>query len=299
MEKSNTQKINKLQAWVLASRPKTLLAAFVPVIVGTAIAVYDNSFNLLAAVDALICSVLIQVGTNFSNDLFDYLAGTDSKERVGPKRALTEGWISVKEMKTGIVLTFGITFLLGLYLVSLAGWPILLVGVLSILAGLAYTAGPFPLAYNGLGDIFVFIFFGIVGTVGTYYVQALNFSYLALISSIPVGALITNILIVNNYRDIDEDKKAGKKTLAVIFGARFSQLQFLFLTFISYATPFIIYFYFKKSYFVFLPWLTIPLAAKTVGMIYKSKGSELNNTLELTAKLSAIFGLLLAIGIVV
>ncbi len=299
MSNSASAQMNKLEAWILASRPKTLLAAFVPVVTGTAIAISDGMFNALAAVDALICALLIQIGTNFSNDLFDYLAGTDSPGRLGPKRALAEGWISVKEMKIGTALTFGITFILGLYLVYLGGWVILLIGVLSILAGIAYTTGPIPLSYNGLGDIFSFLFFGLIGTIGTYYVQSLRISSLAVLSSIPVGALVTNILIVNNYRDIDEDRLAGKKTLAVIFGKRFSRIQYLIFSIVSYLIPVFVFFFYKQSYFVFLPLLSIPLAVKLVKMIYTLDGKELNKTLELTAKLSGIYGILFAIGIVI
>ncbi len=299
MEKEDSQSVGKLKAWILASRPKTLLAAFVPVITGTAVAISDGAFNLLPALDALICAVLIQVGTNFSNDLFDFLSGADSPNRVGPKRALTEGWITVKEMKIGIALTFGITFLLGLYLVYVGGWVILLIGILSILAGLAYTAGPLPLAYNGLGDIFVFIFFGIIGTVGTYYVQSLQVNTFAFLSSIPVGALVTNILIVNNYRDTDEDRLAGKKTLAVIFGKKFSRFQYLTLLILSYLVPVLFYFFFEKSIFIFLPFLSLPLAIKVAKMMFTLEGEELNKTLELTSKLSIIFSFLFAIGIVV
>jgi len=206
----------------LASRPKTLLAALAPVFVGTAVAFNDNKLNLIAALIALICSVLIQIGTNFVNDLYDYLKGTDDENRVGPTRALAAGWISQEQMKRAIYFTFGTTFVLGLYLVYVAGWIILLVGILSIISGYVYTAGPYPLAYNGLGDVFVFLFFGIVATVGTYYVQALEFSQFTLLASIPVGLLITNILVVNNFRDADEDKKKKKNTLVVKFGKSFS-----------------------------------------------------------------------------
>ncbi|OGU80950.1 MAG: 1,4-dihydroxy-2-naphthoate octaprenyltransferase, partial [Stygiobacter sp. RIFOXYA12_FULL_38_9] len=167
-------------------------------------------FKPLAAIVALVCAILIQIGTNFVNDLYDFLHGTDKKDRIGPKRVVTSGLISIPEMKLGIIFVFGLSFVLGMYLVHLAGWEILLLGVISILAGIAYTAGPFPLAYNGLGDIASFLFFGLIGTVGTYYVQANEISPFAFWSSIPVGALITNILVVNNYRDREEDQSNGK-----------------------------------------------------------------------------------------
>ncbi len=297
MINSEINTITKFDAWILASRPRTLAAAVVPVIIGSSIAVHDGVFHPFAALLALICSLLIQVGTNFVNDLFDFLHGTDKKDRIGPLRVIASGLISKQEMKMGIYLTFGISFLLGLYLVYLGGAFILFIGIFSILAGIAYTAGPFPLAYNGLGDIAVFLFFGFVGTVGTYYVQAKEITAMAFWSSVPVGALITNILVVNNYRDREEDRSNGKKTLIVIFGERFGRIQYLFFMLVSYAILFVVYFTFKKDVFVFLPLLSLPLAIKLIKMIYTLRGRELNKTLELTAKLSALYGLLFAAGI--
>ena len=211
-------KRNKFKSWILASRPKTLPAAIVPVIVGSSLAYSEEKFILLNSLIALFCSLLIQIGTNFINDLYDFLKGSDKKGRKGPQRVLANGIISVNEMKIGSALTFLLAFVAGLYLVYIGGIIILIIGIASILAGIAYTAGPFPLAYNGLGDLFVFIFFGIVATMGTYYVNTFEFSLLSFLASIPVGALITNILLVNNYRDINEDKIANKKTTTVIFG---------------------------------------------------------------------------------
>lgn len=293
----NVKEISKFESWILASRPKTLPAAVMPVFVGTSIAIYDNVFVPTAAIIALICSLLIQIGTNFINDLFDYLKGTDKKDRVGPTRVLAAGLVSVKEMKLWINIVFGTAFILGLYLVYLGGLFVLIIGILSLLAGYAYTAGPYPLAYNGLGDIFVFIFFGFVGTIGTYYVQANEITMLVFWSSIPVGALVTNILVVNNYRDIEEDRIAGKRTLAVKFGSKFARLQYVLFMILSYTILIVVYFTYKQSLFVFLPLITLPLSIKLIRMIYKLTGKELNKTLELTAKLSAIYGILFAVGI--
>jgi len=294
---SQTNTISKFDAWILASRPRTLAAAVMPVIVGSSIAIHDGVFHPLAALVALLCSLLIQIGTNLVNDLFDFLHGSDKKDRVGPLRATASGLLSKYEMKVGIFFTFGLSFILGLYLVYLGGLFILLIGIFSILAGIAYTAGPFPLAYNGLGDIAVFIFFGFIGTVGTYFVQANEITAMVFWSSIPVGALITNILVVNNYRDREEDHSNGKKTLAVIFGERFARIQYVFFMIVSYAILFVVYFTFKKSILIFLPLLSLPLSIKLIRMIYTLRGRELNKTLELTAKLSALYGLLFAAGI--
>lgn len=295
---NNPQQISKVKGWILASRPKTLLAAVVPVIIGSSLAYDVGKFHFFAALVALICSILIQIATNFVNDLYDHLKGSDTKERVGPERALANGWISVNEMKLGIFITFALAFLLGLYLVYLGGWIILVIGILSIISGIAYTAGPYPLAYNGLGDIFVFIFFGVIGTVCTFYIQAHYVDPLIFWASVPVGALITNILVVNNFRDIDQDRAASKITLAVKFGKNFAVGQYIFLVLISYAVPLIAFFIYDKEWFILLPLISLPLAVRLVKMLFTLKGTQLNKTLELTAKFSAIFGLLFAIGII-
>ncbi len=299
---------NKFQIWLLASRPKTLLASVVPVIVGSALAVAENKtarsgigehrFVPLYSFIALACSVLIQTGTNFVNDLYDFLKGADNQKRKGPERVLASGWISVREMKIASILVFLISFLLGLYLVYSGGTIILIIGVLSIIAGIAYTAGPFPLAYHGLGDIFVFFFFGFAGTMGTYYLQTHNFSIVSLLTSIPVGALITNILVVNNYRDVEEDRAANKNTLAVIFGRTFAKFEYVFLILISFIIPTILYFYFDFSYWIFLPYLSLPVAINLIKMLFTLDGLGLNKALELSAKLSALFGLLFSLGLI-
>ncbi len=289
--------MNKTLIWILAARPKTLLAAFVPVIVGTSLAVAEGSYNLFVSSVALICSILIQIGTNFTNDLYDHLKGADTKERVGPKRALNEGWVTVAQMKVAIYLSFLLSFLMGLYLVYYAGPFILLIGILSIISGFMYTAGPFLLAYNGLGDLFVFLFFGFVGTVGTYFINTGYISSQALISAIPVGALVTNILVVNNYRDIEQDKMAGKQTLAVLLGKNFAFVEYCTLLASSFAVPLIMYIYYDLTYWIFLPYLTLPFAYKLIIMLLNYKGTELNPALELSAKLSALFGLLFSLGL--
>ncbi len=288
---------SKLQSWILASRPRTLLAAVVPVIVGSALAISEGKFIFIYSFVALLCSTLIQVGTNFTNDLYDFHKGADNEKRKGPVRVLASGLISVKEMKLGIIFVFGIAFLLGLYLVNEAGVIILVVGIFSIIAGIAYTAGPFPLAYNGLGDVFVFLFFGIVGTVFTYYLHSRTINLISILASIPVGALITNILVINNFRDIEEDKAANKKTLAVLLGRTFTKYQFIFLLILSFVIPALLYLFFQFNVIIFLPYLSLPLAIKLIKMLYTFDGIQLNKTLELTAKFSALFGILFAIGI--
>jgi 1,4-dihydroxy-2-naphthoate octaprenyltransferase len=292
-------KENKLNSWVLASRPKTLLAAVVPVLVGSALAISVGEFFLPYSLVALLCSILIQIGTNFTNDLYDFLKGADNIKRKGPRRVLASGLISVTEMKIAIVLVFGLAFLLGLYLVFSVGLLILWVGIISIIAGIAYTAGPFPLAYNGLGDVFVFLFFGVVGTMGTFYLHTQEISLLSFVASIPVGALITNILIVNNYRDIEEDREANKRTLAVLLGRTFTRWQYIVLIAICYLVSLILNFQFNYSLWIFLPYLTIPITIILVRMLYNYKGEELNKTLELTARFAGLYGLLFSIGLII
>jgi 1,4-dihydroxy-2-naphthoate octaprenyltransferase len=201
-------------------------------------------------------------------------------------------------MKIAIAIVFGLAFLLGLYLVYSVDLVILVIGVLSILAGLAYTAGPYPLAYNGLGDIFVFAFFGIVGTMGTYYLHLQEFTVLSFLISLPVGALITNILVINNYRDIDEDREANKNTLVVKLGKKFARFQIVSSIIISYVILFILYTQYNFNFWIFLPLSTIPIAYVQIKMLYTLKGTQLNKTLELSAKYAALFGLLFSVGII-
>lgn len=284
--------------WIIASRPKTLLAAIVPVLVGTSAAYSSGSFFIEYSFIALLCSILIQIGTNFTNDLFDFMKGADTSERKGPARVLASGLISVKQMKLAIFLVFLLAFLSGLYLIAAGGMVILAIGITSIAAGLAYTAGPYPLAYNGLGDVFVFVFFGLVGTMGTYYLHTKDFTLLSFLSAIPVGALITNILVVNNYRDIEQDKAANKITLAVKLGKGVTRKQFLFSALISYLIPFLLFFMYDFSLWIFLPILSLPLAIKSIKMIYSFEGIQLNKTLEITAALSFLYGILFSAGMI-
>lgn len=290
---------SKPKAWLLATRPKTLPAAMMPVFIGAAVASHAGKFHAGAALAALICALLIQVGTNFSNDLLDFTAGTDTAERLGPARAVASQWLSEQEMLVGTIVVFGLTVPLGLYLIWLAGWPVLAIGLLSIAAGIAYTGGPYPLAYNGLGDLFVLIFFGGVATIGTYYVQAQEVSLLAVLAAIPAGALITNILVVNNYRDIESDREAGKLTLAVIIGEAGSRLEYLFFNGVSYLVPLIFFLFFDFSLWVLLPLLSVPLALKNMRMLYSGmSGKPLNKLLASTARLCLIYGLLFSAGII-
>ena len=205
---------NPARVWLMAARPATLPAAVAPVLVGTAVAFRAGHFRPLPFLAALVAAVLIQVGANFANALFDFNKGADTAQRLGPTRVTQSGLVSPHDIARATALVFGLATLVGLYLVLVGGWPILLVGLASIVAAVCYTGGPYPLGYHGLGDIFVFVFFGIVAVSGTYYVQALSLSLPAVLAATPMGLLITAILVVNNVRDLDTDRLAGTRTMA-------------------------------------------------------------------------------------
>ena len=289
-----------LKVWVMASRPKTLTVAVVPVIVGTALAIQAGMFKPLAALAALICSILIQIGTNFANDLFDWEKGADIEARLGPTRVTTAGLLSPEEVRNGMWLVFGLAALFGLYLVYVGGWPILAIGVASILSGIAYTGGPYPLGYNGLGDLFVFVFFGVIAVVGTYYVQALEVTNIAFMASVPIGAIATAILVVNNVRDVDTDRIVGKRTLAVLLGRNGARTQYLITMLVSYAIPFLLWLYFGSSLWVLLPLLTLPIALRLTRIINtRTEGAILNKALAGTAQLLLLYGMLFAVGLAI
>jgi 1,4-dihydroxy-2-naphthoate octaprenyltransferase len=289
--------ISQLQAWIMAARPKTLPAAISPVLVGTALALADGRFAPLPALAALVGALLLQIGSNFANDYFDGVKGVDTPDRVGPVRVTATGLISHRAMRVGMLVVFGLAALVGLYLVWVGGWPILAVGVAAIIAALAYTGGPMPFGYMGLGDLFVFLFFGPVALCGTYYVQAQAVTLAALLASVALGALITAILVVNNLRDLDSDRRVGKYTLAVRLGASGTRRQYALLLLLAYLMPFALAYQYRSGW-LFLPLLTLPLAwqlARTVEGA--SNGPTLNRALAGTARLALLFALALAGGL--
>ncbi len=266
--------------------------------VGTAAALQAGSFRLSAAVAALLVALAIQIGTNFANDLGDYRRGADTAARVGPTRVTSAGLLSPRQVAAGAWVAYGVAAAAGLYLVVRGGWPVLLAGVASILAGIAYTAGPLPLGYYGLGDVAVFLFFGLVGTVGTYYVQALEVTPLSLMAAVPVGALITAILVVNNLRDMDTDRAAGKRTLAVLLGRRGARIEYVALLIVAYMAPVVLLLAFAQRAWVLLPLLTLPLALGLARAVFAATGPALNDTLAGTARLAALYAAALAVGLV-
>jgi 1,4-dihydroxy-2-naphthoate polyprenyltransferase len=295
----NTQiKMNKPQAWWLAIRPRTLPAAVAGVLTGSAVAVQAHQFRFWPALGALFVALLLQIGSNLANDVFDFEKGADTGERLGPTRVTQSGLLSPHEVKTGAYIVFALAGLIGLALAAYSSWWVLLVGALAILSALAYTAGPYPLGYHGLGEAFVFLFFGMVAVVGTYFVQAGSISALAVWMSIPVGLIIVGILVVNNLRDIESDRVAGKKTLAVKFGESFAKKEYAFCLIV----PFIL----LLIYFLvgLLPWkvlfcmLTIPFVVKTIQTVYWVKGKPLNKTLGSTGIIAFLFSIILLIAII-
>lgn len=289
-----------VEAWFLACRPRTLVTSVAPVALGSAVAWNHGRFHLLAAVIALLGAMLIQIGTNLANDYFDFLSGADTDERLGPQRAAQQGWIRPETLRNAMIAVFSLAFLSGLYLVFRAGWPLIVIGVVSIAAGVLYTGGPKPLGYIGLGDVFVFIFFGPVAVTGTYYVQALQWSWTPLVASIPIGLLATAVLVVNNLRDRTTDAKVGKNTLAVRFGAEFARLEFIACIILSYAVVAVGVVVEPLGF----PWLSLfvlaslPLAGTEIRAIMGKDGRDLNPHLGGTARLCLGFAFVLCLAFV-
>jgi 1,4-dihydroxy-2-naphthoate octaprenyltransferase len=290
--------ITRRQSWILASRPRTLPAAVGPVIVGSALAIRDAAFDPIAALACLLTALLLQIASNFANDLGDFERGTDTPERVGPLRVTTAGLLSASDVKRGILVVLGLAAACGLYLIAAGGWPILAVGVLSMLAAVAYSYGPIPFGYYGLGALDTFVFFRLVAVVGTYYVQAHSAPALVWVAAVPMGALVTAILVVNNVRDADTDRAAGKRTLAVTLGRRGARIEYVVMLALAYAVPFVLWLGFGMSAAVLLPLLTLPLAVRHARDVWTVLGPRLNKTLGGTAQLAVWFALAFALGIV-
>lgn len=280
-----------------AARPQTLAAAFVPILIGASLAYSDNFLRWDSTLVALFCAFTIQIGTNFANDYFDFVKGADTPDRIGFERATSAGTISPESMLAATITTMLIAFLAGLYLVWVGGWIILIIGLLSLLFGILYTGGPYPLGYNGLGDLFVFIFFGIVAVTGTYYINALEWSTLSFWVSLPVGALSVNILVVNNLRDVDQDKVSGKRTLGVLLGESALKMEYLFMLAIAYVIPVILYHFFDFSIWIMLSYLSLPFARNLNKQVwYHDEKRSLNRTLEQTAQFMLLYGVLFSAG---
>ena len=289
--------MNQIKIWIEAGRLRTIPASVVPVLVGSSLAYAHNQFYWDVFVVAMICSMLFQLTSNFTNDVYDFRRGAD-EERVGPKRLVASGVISQKAMITAIFLTASISFVLGMYLVYLHGYTVLLIGISSLFFAWMYTGGPYPLAYNGLGDIFVFLFFGVVAVCGTYFVHTGHYSHYALLCSISPGLLAANILSANNIRDRIGDAKIRKNTLAVLLGDANSRKLYKVVLIVSYLSVFVLFLLTMNPYHL-LPFISIPLGRKLWKSIDIAQGAELTTILVQSAALLMIFGVLQSIGFII
>jgi 1,4-dihydroxy-2-naphthoate polyprenyltransferase len=291
--------LSPVKLWLVAARPRTLPAAVAPVLVGTSLAIGEGTFRVLAFICALVGSIFIQIGTNLSNDYSDARRGADTEDRLGPVRVTAGGLMPPRTVLIGTYVAFGIAVLAGVYLIVIAGWQLLLVGAASILAGVLYTGGPKPYGYEGLGEVFVFLFFGVVAVVGSYFVQTEDLRWEAFALSVPVGLLAAGILLVNNIRDADTDRRAGKRTLAVRLGRGGARRLFVACLVIAYlAVPVVAIFGRDISPLVLLALLSLPLAIPLVRVVReRTDGPSLNEALARTGMLLALFSLLLSIGL--
>ena len=282
----------------MAARPRTLPAAVAPVLVGTSLAIRYGTFHPLAFIAALLGARLIQIGTNLSNDYSDARRGADTDERIGPVRVTAGGLVPPRQVLIATYLTFAAAVACGAYLIAVAGWALLAVGAASILAGVLYTGGPRPYGYEGLGEIFVFLFFGVVAVPGSYFVQRRGLPWEAFVLAVPVGLLIAAILVVNNVRDIDTDRRAGKRTLAVRLGRDRTRVLFSVMLAGAFLTSWVPWFAGALSPWLFVTAAAAPLALGVVQTVRThTDGPSLNAALARTAKLALLFCLLLCAGV--
>jgi len=287
-----------IRIWLMAARVRTLPAAIAPVLVGTALAGFQHVFHPLRFIAALIGAIFIQVGTNLSNDYSDARRGADAEDRLGPVRVTAGGLVPPRRVLVATYVSFGIAVLAGIYLIAVAGWLLLIVGAASILAGVLYTGGPRPYGYEGLGEVFVFLFFGIVAVAGSYFVQVKHFSWEAFALAVPVGLLAASILVVNNVRDIDTDRRADKRTLAVRLGRERTRGLFAAMVYVAYLLTPVTWLFGPLKPWVLLPWITLPIAAPIVRTVRnRVDGPSLNRALAQTGVLQLSFCTLLAAGI--
>jgi 1,4-dihydroxy-2-naphthoate octaprenyltransferase len=285
-----------MRIWLMAARPRTLPAALAPVLVGTALGIQGGEFDGFAFLAALLGALFIQVGTNLSNDYSDARRGADTEDRLGPVRVTAGGLVPPRQVLIATAVSFGLAVLCGIYLIVVAGWVLLLIGLASIVAGILYTGGPRPYGFEGLGEVFVFLFFGVVAVTGSYYVQIQHLTWQAFVASVPVGLIAAAILIVNNVRDIDTDRRANKRTLAVRLGRERTRVFYAVVLAGSYVA--LIPLVFGLTAWVLLPLLSIPLALRLVALVRRrTDGPSLNGALARTGMLQLVFCLLLGAGI--
>lgn len=295
---SGPRVLSGLRIWIAAARVRTLPAAVAPVLVGTALAGYAGTFHALRFVAALVGAIFIQVGTNLSNDYSDARRGADTEDRLGPVRVTAGGLVPPSRVLAATYISFGVAVGAGAYLIVVAGWQLLLVGAASILAGVLYTGGPRPYGYEGLGEVFVFLFFGVVAVAGSFFVQVRHLDWEAFALAAPVGLLAAAILVVNNVRDIDTDRRAGKRTLAVRLGRSRTRGLFATVVYLAYPLAPLTWWLGPLGAWLLLPWLTAPLAVTLVRRVRNhTDGPSLNQALAGMGQLQLAFCVLLSIGL--
>jgi 1,4-dihydroxy-2-naphthoate octaprenyltransferase len=290
--------MSAVRIWLMAARLRTLPAAIAPVLVGTALAGFEHAFHPLRFVAALFGAIFIQVGTNLSNDYSDARRGADADDRLGPVRVTAGGLVPPSQVLVATYVSFGLAVLAGIYLIVVAGWLLLAIGAASILAGVLYTGGPRPYGYAGLGEAFVFLFFGVVAVAGSYYVQVTHLQWEAFALSVPVGLLAAAILVVNNIRDIDSDRRADKRTLAVKLGRERTRAMFAATVYVAYPLALVTWLAGPLRAWVALSWLSLPLAVALVRIVRtKTDGPSLNGALARSGMLQLCFCVLLSAGL--
>ena len=291
--------MNALQIWLLAIRPRTLSISVVPVMVGSALAWAEQQlFSWLTLLATLCGALLIQIGTNLHNDAADYQRGADTPKRLGPRRASAEGWLTPKQLHRAAHLSFAGAFLFGIYLVWLGGWPILMLGLLSLVAAYGYTGGPKPIAYTPLGELFVFVFFGLVAVSGSFYLQTHQWSWNALLLGAAVGLPAAAVLLINNYRDLDTDRHAGKHTLAVVLGRPAIRYLYAALLLLAPVTTLPLLTQDLGGVMLLLPWLSLVAAYFLIRRLWYTRiDKRLNRLLAQTAQWQLLFGTLLSMAL--
>ena len=288
---------SKRRAWLLAVRPPTLPAAVAPVLAGTGIAAVDGDFEVGRFFLAMIGAILIQIVVNFANDLSDFRRGADTPDRLGPPRAVAQGWLSQREMTIGIALVTAAAMIVGIVLTLIVGWPILLIGAASLVAAVTYTGGPLPYGYRGLGDVICFLFFGFVAVMGAGYVQIEELTWELAAASVPVGCLVTAILVVNNLRDIDTDRVSNKRTLAVMLGERNTRIEYVALTIGAFVAIAVFASVGLIPYYCYIAWIALPPGMWLAREIARGRsGAALNPMLKRTAQLHLLVGALIGLG---
>lgn len=284
--------------WYLAARPKTLPAAVAPIVVGTAVAVRESAFVWWVALLALVTALLLQIAANFANDAIDAKKGSDTADRTGPTRITAAGYVSYQQVMNATWITLALAMCTGIPLLIRGGWPFVALGIASLVCAVAYTGGPFPISYLGLGEIFVFLFFGLIAVTGTAYLQTGELTALSLLASIPPGAMIVGILIINNYRDREQDARVNKRTVAVRIGPKNTRIEYYLMLGLTLISPFVFWALSWLNAWALLTLLSLPMFRQLVHQVQTLQGPPLNQTLGLTGKTALVHSLLLGAALI-